>query len=212
MHVDAAMAGTAMLLPECRHLWLGVEGADSVSWNPHKWMGAILDCSLFYVRDTQHLIRTMSTSPTYLQSSVDGQVRQYRDWGIPLGRRFRSLKLWFQLELEGIDAIRARIRRDLENALWFAEQVEQTADWHVVAPVNLQTVCIRHEPENMDSAALDDHNRKWVAEINASGQAFMSPAKVGDKWLVRVSVGVESTTREHLNTLWQLIQSTVEKA
>ena len=92
VHTDAAMAGTAMLLPECRHLWEGVEGADSISWNPHKWMGTILDTSLFYVREPQHLIRVMSTNPSYLQSTVDGVVTQYRDWGIPLGRRFRALK------------------------------------------------------------------------------------------------------------------------
>ena len=97
LHVDAAMAGSAMLLPECRHLWQGVEQADSVAWNPHKWMGTILDTALFYVRDVEHLERVMSTNPAYLRSTADGQVTQYRDWGIPLGRRFRALKLWFHL-------------------------------------------------------------------------------------------------------------------
>ena len=111
VHVDAAMAGSAMLLPECRHLWRGVESADSISWNPHKWMGTILDCSLFYVRDPEHLIRVMSTNPSYLRSTVDDEVKQFRDWGIPLGRRFRALKLWYHLQLDGIDAIRDRLRR-----------------------------------------------------------------------------------------------------
>ena len=91
LHVDAAMAGSAMLLPECRHLWQGVEAADSISWNPHKWMGTILDCSL------------MSTNPSFLRSTVDDEVLQYRDWGIPLGRRFRALKLWYHLSIDGVD-------------------------------------------------------------------------------------------------------------
>ncbi|MEM7275683.1 MAG: pyridoxal-dependent decarboxylase, partial [Actinomycetota bacterium] len=119
VHVDAAMAGTAMLLPECRGLWAGVEGADSLCWNPHKWMGAILDTSLYYVRDVEALVRVMSTNPSYLRSTgSDTEVTQYRDWGLPLGRRFRALKLWFQLSLDGIEAIQARLRRDLANAEW----------------------------------------------------------------------------------------------
>ncbi len=107
VHVDAALAGSAMLLPEYRHLWSGVEEADSLCWNPHKWMGTVLDCSLFYVRDVGLLTRVMSTDPSYLQSTVDGRVPQYRDWGIPMGRRFRALKLLFQLRLDGVEAIQA---------------------------------------------------------------------------------------------------------
>ncbi|MEM7196251.1 MAG: pyridoxal-dependent decarboxylase, partial [Pseudomonadota bacterium] len=196
LHVDAAMAGSAMLLPECRHLWLGVEEADSVSWNPHKWMGTLLDCSLFYVRDVEHLVRVMSTNPSYLRSSVDGEVVQYRDWGIPLGRRFRALKLWFHLHLDGTDAIRERLRRDLEHAREFASKVEQADHWRVVSPVNLQTVCIRHEPPDIDQKGLDQHTLNWVQTLNQSGKAFLTPAKLDDKWMVRVSIGVESTERE----------------
>ena len=207
VHVDAAMAGSAMLLPECRHLWDGVENADSIAWNPHKWMGTILDCSLFYLRDVQHLVRVMSTNPSYLRSSVDDEVRQYRDWGIPLGRRFRALKLWYHLQIDGIDAIRARLRRDLENAQWFAQQVDAAENWRVLAPVNLQTVCIRHQPAGLDGEALDQHTLAWVKTINQSGKAFMSPSKLGERWMARVSIGVEATTREHLETLWQLIQT-----
>jgi aromatic-L-amino-acid decarboxylase len=211
LHVDAAMAGSAMLLPECRHLWHGVEAADSIAWNPHKWMGTILDCSLFYVRDTEHLVRVMSTNPSYLRSSVDDEVRQYRDWGIPLGRRFRALKLWYHLGIDGIEAIQARLRRDLENARWFAEQVAATPDWQVLAPVNLQTVCIRHQPEGQSDDELDRHTLAWVHAINQSGAAFMSPSMLDGRWMVRVSIGVEATTREHLETLWQLIRDQVRQ-
>ncbi len=208
LHVDAAMAGSVMLLEEYRHLWIGVENADSISWNPHKWMGTILDCSLFYVQDPQHLIRVMSTNPSYLRSTVDGEVTQYRDWGIPLGRRFRALKLWFHLRLDGVDAIRHRLRRDLENAKWFAHQVDSTEDWQVVAPVTLQTVCIRHQPVDLSDAALGQHTLTWVDEINQSGAAFMSPSILDGQWMVRVSVGVEATERQHVASLWQLIQTT----
>jgi len=211
LHVDAAMAGSAMLLPECRYLWEGVENADSISWNPHKWMGTILDCSLFYIKDAEHLIRVMSTNPSYLRSTVDNEVTQYRDWGIPLGRRFRALKLWFQLRLDGPDAIRDRLRRDLDNAKWFAAQVEKTADWEVLTPVNLQTVCIRHQPAGLEGEALDAHTLAWVNSINQSGEAFMSPSQLDDRWIVRVSIGVEATTRDHVAKLWVLIQRTADE-
>lgn len=207
VHVDAAMAGSAMLLPECRQLWAGVEAADSISWNPHKWMGTILDCSLLYVRDVEHLVRVMSTNPSYLRSSVDDEVKQFRDWGIPLGRRFRALKLWYHLNVDGIDAIRARLRRDLDNAKWFAGQVEATDDWRVLTPVNLQTVCIRHEPPGLEGEALDRHTLAWVHAINQSGAAFMSPSQLDGRWMVRVSIGVEATERKHLEKLWALLQA-----
>ncbi len=211
LHVDAAMAGSAMLLPECRHLWHGVEAADSISWNPHKWMGTILDCSLLYLRDVQHLVRVMSTNPSYLRSTVDDEVHQYRDWGIPLGRRFRALKLWYHLSIDGIDSIRARLRRDLDNAQWFAGEVAQTENWHVLAPVKLQTVCILHQPPGLEGDALDRHTLAWVNAINQSGEAFMSPSKLDNRWMVRVSIGVEATTREHIEKLWAMLQQRVNE-
>jgi aromatic-L-amino-acid decarboxylase len=213
VHVDAAMAGTAMLLPECRHLWDGVEQADSISWNPHKWMGTILDTSLYYVRDVEHLVRVMSTNPSYLRSNADGEVTQYRDWGLPLGRRFRALKLWFHLELDGIESIRTRIRRDLDNARWLADQVEGADGWELVAPLQLQTVCVRHRPEpGMAGDTLDAHTLRWVGSINQSGAAYLTPSVLDDEWMVRVSIGVESTERSHVEQIWSLMQeaATVE--
>ena len=210
VHVDAALAGSAMLLPEYRHLWHGVEGADSLSWNPHKWMGTVLDCALFYVREPEYLLRVMSTDPSYLRSGVDDQVVQYRDWGIPLGRRFRALKLWFHLKLDGCEAIRQRLRRDLENARWLAAQIQQTPDWQLLAPVTLQTVCCRHQPDGLTGAALERHTLAWLEAINRSGRAFMSPGQLDDQWLARVSIGVESTTREHVASLWQIMRAAAE--
>jgi len=212
VHVDAAMAGTAMLVPENRHLWHGVEGADSVCWNPHKWMGVILDTSLLYVRDTQLMQAVLSTNPSYLQSPADGRVPQYRDWGIPLGRRFRSLKLWFQLRLDGVEEVQARVRRDMENAQWLARQIELTPGWSVVAPVPLQTVCVRHHPDGLSGDALEDHTQRWVRAINDSGQAFMTPSKLDGSWMVRVSVGASGTERQHVAALWDLMKAAVRPA
>jgi aromatic-L-amino-acid decarboxylase len=211
VHLDAAMAGAAMLLPECRHLWEGVEGVDSVSWNPHKWMGTILDCSLFYMRDIELLNRVMSTNPSYLQSAEDGDVTQFRDWGIPLGRRFRALKLWFHLRLDGVESIQARLRRDLANAQWFRDTVAGAGGpWKVVAPVTLQTVCVRHEPvvdgATLAGAALDEHTQAWIRMLNESGATFLSGSILDGQWMARVSIGVESTERHHLERLWVLMQ------
>lgn len=209
VHVDAAMAGSAMLLPEMRHLFDGVDGADSLAWNPHKWMGTILDCSLLYVRDVPELVASMSTTPSYLRASTDDEVVQYKDWGIPLGRRFRALKLWFHLRLDGVDAIRDRLRRDLDNARWLAEQVQAEPGWRVVAPVPLQTVCVVHEPEGLSGEALDAHTLAWVDAVNATGRAFLGASRLDDRWMVRVSIGAEETEREDVEALWDLLREVV---
>ena len=209
VHVDAALAGTAMLLPEHRHLWDGIDGADSLSWNPHKWMGTILDTSLFYVRDTYLLNQVMSTNPSYLRATIGEEGTLYRDWGLPLGRRFRALKLWFHLRLDGIEAIQDRIRRDLENARWLRQQVDAAPDWELMAPVPLQTVVVQHRPEGMSEDDIDEHNLALVRSINQSGAAFLTPTLLMGRWTVRVSVGVESTERTHVEALWNLMQQAV---
>ncbi len=217
VHVDAAMAGSGMLLPELRHLWDGVEGADSITWNPHKWLGTILDTSLFYVRDVDMLNRVMSTNPSYLQSPDDDTAVQYRDWGIPLGRRFRAMKLWFHLSLDGVDSIRQRLRRDLDNARWLADQIEATPGWELASPLTLQTVCVIHRPDGMadgnpldqdalDQDTLDEHTLAWARAINDSGAAFCSPSVHAGRWIVRVSIGSLETERHHVEALWELMQ------
>jgi aromatic-L-amino-acid decarboxylase len=214
LHVDAAMAGSAMILPECRSLWEGVEDADSIVMNPHKWLGAAFDCSVYFVRDPEHLVRVMSTNPSYLQSSTDGRVKNYRDWGVPLGRRFRSLKLWFLIREQGVSGLQARLRRDIDNARWLAETVRATPGWKVLAPVPLQTICIRHEPAGGatldDGAALDRHTIAWVERVNASGTAYLTPAVLDGRWMARVSIGAEATTRAHVESLWRTIQAAVD--
>jgi aromatic-L-amino-acid decarboxylase len=206
MHVDAAMAGSAMILPECRPLWDGIEGADSLVLNAHKWLGVAFDCSLYYVRDPQHLVRVMSTNPSYLQTSVDSRVKNLRDWGIPLGRRFRALKLWFLLREQGVSGLQARLRRDLENARWLAEQVPLAPHWKLLAPVPLQTLCLRHEPPGLAGEALDRHTQAWAERVNRSGEAYVTPAVLDGRWMVRVSIGALPTEREHVAALWELLQ------
>ena len=206
LHVDAAMAGSAMILPECRQLWHGVEAADSLIVNPHKWLGAVFDCSVYFVRDPEHLVRVMSTTPSYLKGAADGRVKNYRDWGLPLGRRFRALKLWFLIREQGVEQLQARLRRDIENAKWLADAVEKTPNWTVLAPVALQTVCVRHEPPNLSGDALDRHTLEWAAKVNQSGEAYVTPAMLEGRWIVRVSIGAELTERKHVAQVWQLMQ------
>jgi aromatic-L-amino-acid decarboxylase len=211
LHVDAAMAGSAMILPDCRWMWSGVEGADSLVINPHKWLGAAFDCTLYYVRDPQHLVRVMSTNPSFLQTSADGRVKNLRDWGIPLGRRFRALKLWFLIREQGVAGLQARLRRDLENARWLADQVRAAKNWTVLAPVPLQTICVRHDPGGLDGEALDRHTQGWCHRINRSGAAYLTPAVLDGRWMVRVSIGAEQTEREHVEALWDAMRTEAER-
>jgi len=212
MHVDAAMAGSAMILPECRGLWQGIERADSLVMNPHKWLGTAFDCSLYYVRDPQHLVRVMSTNPSYLQSAVDDRVKNLRDWGIPLGRRFRALKLWCLVREQGVEGLQRRLRRDLDNARWLEAQVSGTPPWRLLAPVALQTLCLRHEPPGVEGEALDRHTLAWAERVNASGEAYVTPAMLDGRWMVRVSVGSLTTEREHVAELWTLLRAEAERA
>ncbi len=210
VHVDAAMGGSAMILPECRWMWDGIEGADSVVVNVHKWLGVAFDCTMHLVRDSDLLVRVMSTNPSYLRSAVDEQVRNYRDWGIPLGRRFRALKFWFLVREQGVHGLQARLRRDLDNAQWLASQVRATPEWSVLAPVPLQLVCVRHTPPGLVGDALDAHTQHWCEAINRSGKAYLTPAILDGRWMVRVSIGSESTEREHVERLWQVMREAAE--
>jgi aromatic-L-amino-acid decarboxylase len=195
-----------MILPECRTMWRGIERADSVVVNAHKWLGAAFDCSLYYVRDVEHLVRVMSTNPSYLQSAADGRGKNFRDWGLPLGRRFRALKLWFLIREQGVSGLQARLRRDIANAQWLADQVRGTAGWQVLAPVPLQTVCVRHIPGDLESAALDRHTLAWVDGVNRSGGAYLTPALLDGRWMARVSIGAELTERSDVEALWSAMQ------
>jgi aromatic-L-amino-acid/L-tryptophan decarboxylase len=211
LHVDAAMAGSAMILPECRPLWHGIESADSLVLNPHKWLGASFDCSTYFVRDPQHLVRVMSTNPSYLRTAADAKVRNFRDWGIPLGRRFRALKLWLLIREQGVRGLQKRLRRDLDHARWLAAQVDAAPGWQRLAPVPFQTVCVRHVPQGVTGEALDAHTLGWARRINESGRAYLTPSMLDNRWMVRVSFGVEATEHEHVVALWRQMRDEAER-
>jgi len=212
LHVDAAMAGSAMIVPECRALWDGVEGADSLVVNPHKWLGVSMDCSTYFVRDPRFLIRVMCTNPSYLQTAADDQVKNYRDWGIPLGRRMRALKLWFVIREQGVSGLQARIRRDLGHAQWLAAEIARTPHWKILAPVRLQTLVVRYEPPGLDAAVIDARTRAFAQAINDSGEAYLTPALIDGRWAVRVSLGAAATEHQHVVDLWRLMQQISQRS
>ncbi len=170
-----------------------------------------MDCSVYYVRDPEHLVRVMATNPSYLKTGADGEAVNFRDWGIPLGRRMRALKLWFLIREQGVAGLQARLRRDLTHARWFAAKVDAAGHWRRLAPAPLQTVCVRHEPPGLAGEALDAHTLDWVRRINASGRAYLTPSQLEGRWMARVSFGVEMTERGHVEALWRLMRESAER-
>ena len=202
------MAGSAMVLPECRWMWQGIEGADSLVLNPHKWLGVAFDCSLYYVRDPQHLMRVMSTNPSYLQSSADAQVKNLRDWGIPLGTPFPSAEnLVLRFGNKGLAGCRHGCEGILENAQWLAEQVRSDAGLGVLAPVPLQTLCIRHKPSGLCKVRNWTRTRRRgrIGSIGRGRRISRPRFSMGGGWCGFRS-GRLLTEREHVEALWDLIQ------
>ncbi len=201
LHVDAAMSGTAMVCPEFRHLQNGVEVADSYNFNPHKWMGANFDCSCFWVADRKALIRTLSILPEYLrnQATESGAVIDYRDWHIQLGRRFRSLKLWFVIRHYGIEGLQHNVREHVRLAQQFAEWVRKDDRFELAAPVPLNLVCFRHK-------AGDAANQIIMDRLNRSGDLFLTHTKLNGKLTLRLSVGQMHTKARHVEKAWERIK------
>ncbi len=201
-HVDAAYAGTAMICPEFRHHQDGLELADSYTFNPHKWMFTNFDCNLFYVADRKPLIDTMSILPPYLrdEASQSGQVIDYRDWHVPLGRRFRALKLWFVLRTYGAEGIRHHIREHHRLAVELTEKVDAHSSLEVFAPTLFGLVSFVHVDGDEATDAIS-------TAINQSGWAHVSPSTIDDRRFVRVSIGQTYTTAEHVDRLWELIEA-----
>ncbi len=205
-HVDAAMSGTAALCPEFRHYQHGVEHADSYCFNPHKWMFTNFDCDCFYVADRKALINTLSILPEYLknQATESGAVFDYRDWQIPLGRRFRSLKLWFVIRHYGVEGLQYHVRRHVELAQAFAGWVRQDEQFEVVAPVPLNLVCFRYRGSEAD-------NQRLMDQLNQSGDLYLTHTRVHGQFVLRLCVGQTNTTRKHVEHAWQRIQEEVAR-
>lgn len=206
-HVDAALAGSALILPEMRYLAQGIERADSIVFNPHKWLLTNFDCSAHFVKDKKTLIRTFSITPEYLKTSVDEQVNNYRDWGIQLGRRFRALKLWFVLRYYGLEGLQNFVRGHISLAKYFAESIIAEGDFELLAPVNFNTVCFRYIGYS-EKTKTDEFNEKLLKTLNASGKIYITHTKLNGKYTIRFVVGQTNTKKRHVDAALELIKQT----
>jgi aromatic-L-amino-acid/L-tryptophan decarboxylase len=210
LHVDAAFAGTAAIVPELAGFMKGVEMVDSFVFNPHKWMLVNFDCSAYFVKYKSILLNTFEINPEYLKTAADSKVNNYRDWGIQLGRRFRALKLWFVLRSYGVDGIRDMVRKHVELAGNFKAWISKDPRFEIMAPVNLTLVCFRYNPGGMDQQQLEDVNKQLLDKVNASGKVFLTHTLLKGKYTIRMSVGQRTTGLRHLQQAWSLIKQAVE--
>lgn len=205
LHVDAAYAGAAAIVPELRHLFQGVEHCDSFVFNPHKWLLVNFDCSAYFVREQEDLLRTFRIAPEYLRTKQDSAAINYRDWGIQLGRRFRALKLWFVIRSYGVNGLRALVRKHVALAGELAGRIEQAQDFQLMAPVPFGLVCFRYHPGDASEARLDDLNRRLLARVNASRRVHLTHTALGGRYVIRLAVGQRQTERQQVEEAWSLI-------
>ncbi len=211
LHVDAAFAGTAAMLEEKQHFLAGIENVDSFVFNPHKWMLTNFDCSAYFVRKPQALIKTMSMNPEYLKTAHDGEVNNYRNWGIQLGRRFRALKLWFVLRDYGTEGLKKMVRKHLNLAEKFKTWIEQSENFELMAPVSVSLVCFRWNNGEYSEDDLNEFNQKLLEKINNSGDVYLTHTELEDKFTIRLAVGQRTTEIEHVERAWDIIQNSAAK-
>ncbi len=212
LHVDAAYGGPAAAVPEFRPLFSGWEGADSIVVNPHKWLFTPIDCSVLYVRDPEQLKKAFSLTPEYLTTSEAGSARNLMDYGMSLGRRFRSLKLWFVLRYFGAEGIRARIRKHVEMARELAAWVDAAGDWERVAPVPFSTVVLRYAPKGLSVESQDRLNQAIMDRVNQSGEVFLSHTVLKERFCIRVALGNLRTEQRHVERCWGLLRAAAREA
>lgn len=206
LHVDAAYAGPAAILPEQKHLMDGVDRADSLVLNPHKWLFVPMDLSVLYLRDEAMLRRGFSLVPEYL-STTDGDVRNYMDYGLQLGRRFRALKLWFVMRHMGVRGMQEHLRGHIALAAELASWIEATPEWEVTAPHPLSVVCFRYRPNGTDDEAeIERVNAAIMEAANATGELFMSHTKIDGKYMLRIAIGNLRTTRDDVAAAWEILK------
>src|SRR5690348_9963610 len=210
LHVDAAYAGSAAVVPEFRHILAGCERADSLVTNPHKWLFTPFDLSVLYCRHMDLLKRAFSLVPEYLRTPEQEKVRSGSDYGIQLGRRFRALKLWMVMRYFGHEGLAARIREHCRIARLFASLVDESPDWELLAPVPLALVCFRAKPEGVPAEKLDALNEGIMHRVSASGRALLSHTRLNDKLTLRLSIGNIRTTEEHVRQVWQLLNEELQ--
>ena len=209
LHVDAAYAGTSLLLPEMRWISDGVELADTFVFNPHKWMFTNFDCSAYFVKNVEALVRTFEILPEYLKTREGSSVNNYRDWGIPLGRRFRALKLWFVIRSYGVAGLKAKISNQLGFARELKEQIDASVDFELLAPVPLSVVCFRYRPDGVDDEdKLNSINEQLLEAVNATGKAYITHTKLRGAYTLRMVTNQTEVTRDDVQAAWELIQET----
>jgi aromatic-L-amino-acid decarboxylase len=206
-HVDASYAGTALILPEIRKLIPDIGRCDSFVVNPHKWMFTNFDCSAYFIREKQALINTFSVLPEYLKTQEDKIVNNYRDWGVPLGRRFRALKLWFVIRTYGIRGMQEKIRNHISFGQWLKQEVLSTPGFELMAPVPFNLVCFRFHPKGVeDESSLDLLNEKILKKINRSGKIFLTHTRLNGKYVIRFVAGQTHTSAEQIRKGWEYIK------
>ncbi len=211
-HIDASYAGTALVLPEMRWMSKGIELADSYVFNPHKWMFTNFDCSAYFVADKEALIKTFSILPEYLKTPEDQLVNNYRDWGIPLGRRFRALKLWFVIRTYGLSGLQEKIREHLAFADWLKNRIAEHPSFELMAPVVLNLICFRWKPAGIaEDAELDRLNQKLLERLNAGGKILLTQTRLNDRYVIRFVAGQTHTRLEHVMKGWQIITFEAEE-
>ncbi len=211
-HIDGAMTGSALILPEYKHYCKGINSADSFVFNPHKWLFTNFDCSAFFVKDKKSLIDTFQLTPSYLQTDFDQNVNNYRDWGIQLGRRFRALKLWFVIRSFGIKGLQEKVRYHISLAKELEYLIRSNPHFEILAPVNFTTICFRYIPNHLDRTNdnINRINKTFLERINSSGFAFLSHTILNGKFTLRFSIGQTNTTREDIMNTWKFIEQLAE--
>ena len=211
LHVDAAYAGSALLLPEFRWIADGVEEADSVVFNPHKWLLTNFDCSAYFVRDVEALVRTFEILPEYLKTPEGDRVKNYRDWGIQLGRRFRALKLWFVIRTYGVHGLQQFLRTQIAMAQRLARRVQSTPGFQILAPVPLNVICFRYAPSGLtEPAALDALNVRLLESLNQTGLLYLSHTRLAGRFTLRLVVGQTYVQQHHVDEAWERIVATAQ--
>ena len=212
LHVDAAWAGSALILPEHRALLDGIEHADSFVFNPHKWLFTNFDCSAHFVRDPQALIRTFAINPAFLLSREGAQVIDYRDWSVQLGRRFRALKLWFVIRTYGVDGLRRMVAAHIALAAELEQWIRNAPDFELLAPRSLALLNFRYHPRGVsDAGQLDKLNSRLLEALNDSGALYLTQNLVNGIYAIRFAIGQTSTERRHVEAAWQRIQDTARR-
>lgn len=208
LHVDAAMGGTALILPEFQWMLNGREYIDSFVFNPHKWMFTNFDCSAYFVRHPEHLIRTFEILPEYLKTRTRGKVNDYRDWGVPLGRRFRALKLWSVIRMYGVEGLQEKIRYHIRLAAILSDMIAHENDFEILAPVTINVVCFRYKPSGKRKEELNRINEALNHKLNDSGRIYLTHTVINGIYALRIVTGQTNVRLGHVQKAWELIKET----